>query len=102
MVILDEVDKLQIEQTIPDESQKLVGSIQPFKGHTLFEINCTTGIIDIAKFEEINASFQTGAVKRKVIVNPNCLYVSCLNKKGAAKKYLNWLIEKTIQSKGQK
>lgn len=101
-IILDETDKLQVEQTIPDESQKLVGSITPFKGHTLFEINCTTGQIIPATYEEINASFQTGAVKKKIIVKPNCLYISCLNKKSAAKKYLNWLIERTIKNKSNK
>ena len=101
-VILEETDKLQVEQTIPDESQKLIASVSPYKGHTLFEINCTTGTITPAKYKEVNASFQTGAVKKKIIVNPNCLYISCLNKKSAAKKYLNWVIEKTIQNKSNK
>lgn len=40
-VILNESDKLQIIQEIPDESKTLIESITPFKGHSMFEINCT-------------------------------------------------------------
>lgn len=96
-IINDEADKLQVVQQIPDESKKLIDSIVPYKGHTLFEINCTTGEINVATYEEITANFTTGGVRKKVIIQPNCLYISCLNKKSAAKKYLNWLIQKRYE-----
>lgn len=91
-IILKEQDRLQAIQQIPDESQRLIDSVVPYRGHTLFEINCTTGQINKAEFEEINANF-SGEVRKKIIINPNCLYISCLNKKSAKKKYLNWLLE---------
>jgi len=96
-IILDETDKLQVVQQIPDKTQLLIDSIIPFKGHTLFEINCSTGEILKAEYEEINAGFINGNVRKKILVKPNCLYISCLNKKSAKKKYLNWVIQKTIE-----
>lgn len=95
-LILDEADKMEVVQQIPDESRKLIDSITPHKGHTLFEIDCNTGEINEAKYEEIVSSFITKRVRRKVIVTPNCLYISCLNKKSARKKFVNWLIQKQI------
>lgn len=89
-IILDEQDKVEAVSQIPDETQKLFASIVPYKGHTLFEINCTTGEIVPAEYEDVTADFD-GKVRRKVIVKDNSLYISCLNKKSAAKKYFNWL-----------
>ena len=97
-IILDEADKIQTIQEIPDESQKLIDSITPYKGHTLFEIDCNTGEITVAEYEEVNASFIACGVRKKIIIKPNRLYISCLNKKSAKKKFINWLIEKQIQN----
>lgn len=97
-IIFDVPDKLEVVQQIPVESKKIIDSITPFKGHTLFEINCSTGEVKEAKYEEVNASFVNGAVKRKVIINDNCLYISCLNKKSALKKYSKWIFERTMQN----
>jgi len=94
-IILDEADKFGVIKQIPDETKKLVASITPHKGHTLFEINCTSGEILPAQYESLNADIN-GAVKRKVLTKENCLYISCLNKKSAQKKYLQWLISKTV------
>ena len=87
-IIFDEPDKIQAIQEIPDESSKLIDSITPYKGHTLFEIDCSTGEIKEAEYEEVNASYQTGAARKKIIIKPNCLYISCLNKKSAKKKFM--------------
>lgn len=68
---------------VPYETETLISSVTQHKGHTMFEINCTTGEIIPAKYEEINANIVTGKVSRKIIVNKNCLYISCLNKKNS-------------------
>ncbi len=90
--ILEDNDKLQVKQEIQVESKKLLDRITPYKGHTMFEINVSTGEIIKAKYEEINVSFESKAVKKKILVNDNCLYVSCLNLENARKKYVKYLM----------
>lgn len=92
-VILDEQDKMEIVAQAPHEAQKLLESITPYKGHTLFEINTGTGIIAPATYDDIISQLD-GRVRKKVLVKENCLYISCLNKKSAAKKYLKWIAER--------
>ncbi len=101
-ISFDEPDKLEVVQQIPVKSEKLVGKITPFKGHTLFEINCSTGEIIPATYEEISVGFKSAAAKKKVLTKENCLYISCLNIKSAKKKYFKWLIEKTMEQKFSK
>jgi hypothetical protein len=67
----------------------------PYKGHTLFELNCDTNEIVKAKFEEVNANIK-GAVRKKVIIKPNCLYISCLNEKSARKKFAKYMFENAL------
>ena len=94
------LDKEEIElhsQKEIHKQQKLVGKIVPFKGHTLFEINCTTGEIKVCDYEiqtidYLNAKEGNLKPKRKVIVKSNCLYVSTLNKDNARKKYIKYLM----------
>src|SRR5690349_9258703 len=97
-ILLDEADKVKSAIEIPFENKRMVMQTTPFKGHTLFEINCTTNEIYPAKFEETTAEI-TGKVHRKIIINENCLYISCLNKKSAFKKYIKWLSEKLTNTK---
>lgn len=97
-ITLDEQDKVEAISQIPDETQRLFTSIIPYKGHTLFEISCTSGEIIPAQYEDVIAEYG-GKVRKRVIVKENCLYISCLNKKSAAKKYLNWLAERIAQEK---
>ena len=97
-ILPDDPDKMQVVQPIPVKTEKLLDRITPYKGHTLFEIDCTTGEITEAKYEEINARFDGGGVKKKVLVKDNCLYISCLNKKSALKKYTNWMTDRLMQT----
>ena len=99
-IILEEQDRFNIVAEIPAKTEKSLGNIIPFKGHTMFEINCTTGEITTAEFEEIVAEV-TGGIRKKIITKENCLYISCLNKKVAKKKFLKWIIEKREQQKKQ-
>lgn len=97
-LILDERDNIHAVAEIPAKTQKIFDSVTQFKGHTMFEINCTTGKIIPAVYEEITASI-TGEVKKKILTKENCLYISCLNKKSASKKFLKWLMQKRAQQK---
>lgn len=92
-------EKLEVHAQKQIEKQhKLIQQITPFKGHTLYEINCTTGEIVEPEYETEAIDFKAAANgvianRRKVIIKDNCLYVSCLNKKNAKKKYLHWLLQ---------
>lgn len=74
------------------EKHLSIGNIVMHKGHTMFEINCTTGEVVPATFQSTNATFG-GGVKRKILCNENCLYVPCLNIKNAKKKFTRYLLE---------
>ena len=45
-VIQDSPDKMQVAQQVPVKTETLVDTIRPHKGHTLFEIDCSTGEIN--------------------------------------------------------
>lgn len=94
--IHDNPDKLQVVQQVPIKTETLVDSICQHKGHTLFEIDCSTGKIEAAKYEQIDGLFLGEGVRKKVIIKQNCLYVSCLNKKGALKKYTVWATDRLM------
>lgn len=83
-------DKVAIhKQNAIKKATNHVGFIKPHAGHTCFEINVKTGAISPAKFEESTMTFApngNGMVRRKVVIQPDCLYVSALNKKNAIKK----------------
>lgn len=92
-LILEEGVKENIIIDKPYEKKRMIMSTVPFKGHTFFEIDCMTGKIEKAKFEETTADLD-GATHKKVLIHENCVYISCLNKKSALKKYTKWLHEK--------
>ena len=83
--IVNEVKKQQEKQL------KFIGQQRPHSGHKCFEINLSTGEINLAEFKEEAISFEdarNGIIsgKRKVIVKEGCVYVTALNKKNAIKK----------------
>ena len=94
----DNPDKLQVVQQVPIKTETLMDSIRPFKGHTLFEIDCSTGNIVAAEYEQIDGLFSGGGVRKKVIIKENCLYISCLNKKSALKKYTAWITDRLMSN----
>lgn len=66
----------------------------PHKGHTLWEINLNTGDVKPAKFVQVDMELtrlgqspNLQTVRKKVITNPNCIYISALNIQNAAKKF---------------
>lgn len=98
-LILDPQDKTELHaQKEIEKQKKLVGRITPHRGHTLFEINCTTGEITEAEYEVEAIDFKAAAngqmaKTKKVITKENCLYISCLNKTNAKKKFLNYVMQ---------
>lgn len=72
---------------------KLLGSIRPKRGHTLFEVNLDTGDIIPAVKEPIDfvVGKKNSEKKSKVITKGNCIYISALNKRNVIKKINNHL-----------
>lgn len=79
--------KENIVHVIPDKKQNFHGTFKGERGHTLFKYDPATKIMEPAKYELMPADFKNPKkVKKKVIMEPGCNYVSALNKKNAAKK----------------
>lgn len=92
---IPQIEEIEIVDQNQQEKQLVIGNVIMHKGHTMFEINCSTGEIAPVKFESTNANFVSGAVKRKITIKPNCLYVPCLNLRNAQKKFAKFILEQT-------
>ncbi len=90
---IPQTEEIEIVSQKEVEAKVVIGNISMHKGHTMFEVNFTTGSIVPAKYEEVTVSFETGAAKRKILCNDNCIYVPCLNIKSAKKKVAKYIIE---------
>ena len=97
-LIFDEPDKTEIVAEVPVKTQKLIHSIKPYKGHTLFAINPITGKCSEAEYESITANI-SGAVRKKVIAEANCVYISALNKRNALIKFFKMVGKQISNSK---
>lgn len=95
-------ERLQIESVqARQENQefKLIGSLRPLKGHTLWEINRKTLEIKPAKYttsvkkkitwHEALKIHNGHQVKTEVIVDKDCEYISALTKESALQRYLS-------------
>ena len=76
---------------------KHFGSTRIRKGHILYEVKILNDFvvsIEPAKYESVTLDLtktfekghKVGKAHKKVIMNPNCIYVSALNKENALKK----------------
>ncbi len=105
----EEQDKVVIvEQKEVEKQLKLIGTLKPKRGHTLFEINFKEGTIVEAEIEQQDIHFQKAkngrmSSNKKVIQKENCIYIPALNKKNASKKLLKLLEQqkKRVQSQKQ-
>lgn len=99
-----------VNQRQVEYEKKFLGTTKRNNGHTFFEINCSTGEIKEAEYDEEklvlvdNKCLLTGAVigtsslaVRDIVCKENCLYIAALNKQSAKKKYFKWLIESKLQ-----
>ena len=84
-------DKIEIVDQVQEKRvEQFVGSIHPYPGHTLFEVNGITGTIEPAKFEAMDIHFNPNgnipnSNRKKLVINKGCIYVSALNKKNVIK-----------------
>ena len=90
-------DKVEISAEIPNKrEEKYIATLHPQKGHSCFEMNLVTKEIKLAEIENVAADF-IGASKgsfvkkSKILVKPNCIYETALNKENAAKKFIKKL-----------
>ena len=92
---MKEVEKLyKDELKVAEERQiekkfKLVAQLRPMPGHKCFQLNVRSGEITLAKFKEIKPEFNPNTKvttwRKTLIQEPDCLYVTALNKKNAIK-----------------
>ena len=76
----------------------MIGSLKPQKGHTCFQLNLSNGKITIAEFENIDADFIKAAKgdfskKKKLVIEPNCIYATALNLENVKKKFTKMLLD---------
>ena len=90
----EDIDKASIEHSIKKEVEKqhkLLYSIKPHKGHTLYKIHKKTLEISLVDFETqdinyVQAMKRDYSQKKKVIKEEDYIYVSCLNIKNVHKR----------------
>lgn len=79
--------KENIVHVIPDKKQKFHGTFKAQRGYTVFKYDPLTNTMEPAKYELLPADFRNlKKIKKKVVMEPGCDYISALNKKNAAKK----------------
>lgn len=84
-------DKAKMEVQVQQRKQveyQLLGSLKPKNGHTIWEINEETGSINPAEYKKESAVFGAKIPPKKLIVNPDCVYIPALNAENAKRKYL--------------
>jgi hypothetical protein len=78
---------------------KLKGKIKPHPGHILFEIDLSKAVIEAvpATYQKIayifNPFWQTDskiAANKKVIIKPDCVYISAMNATNALKHFYKY------------
>lgn len=83
-----EKPKIHKEAEVKKENN-FIGSKRLRKGHTLFEVNASTGEIKIAEYQtkDVFINSDNSTTKRKtVIVRENCIYIGALNVENVKKK----------------
>lgn len=85
----------------PVIKNELLLRLRPKKGHRCYEMNVTTGQVEEAVVVETDAVIAPGAsmpsVVKKVLIKPNCIYTTALNKQNAFRHLI-----KQIQSANTK
>lgn len=83
-------EKIEIQVEKQQEiKQEYIGNIMPHNGHTLFEMDLETNEIKEAEFEkELTAiAFDGQQHNKRLVLKPNHIYCSALNKKNAKKHF---------------
>lgn len=85
-ILLDTTDKdtrPEIQHIAEHKKATLISKIRPYKGHKLFEVdidNETIRVITPERTAVITSSSEV-STHNKIATRPNCLYISCLNRK---------------------
>jgi len=74
-----------------EKKLKHLGTIQPHKGHSVYELNIETGEIVLAKYKTASINFRTGEGKKVIVVKENHLYTTSLNMKNAKRRFLKMI-----------
>ena len=82
---------VNISQKQQKSELKLMGSIKPKNGHTLFKVDKKTLKVSKANFEGIDVHFDNAKTRdtfkrKKVIIEQGFIYVSSLNEKNVLKR----------------
>ncbi len=85
-------DKVEIVGQAEKKYEVKKATINPYPGHILYEFDLKNKKINVAEFEEQNIEFlkldkRWAGVTKKVIIKPDCIYISALNQKNAEKEY---------------
>ncbi len=88
-----EKDKVEIVGQAEKKYEVKKATINPYRGHSLFQFDLKNKTITVAEFEEQNIEFLKldkawSGVTKKVIIKPDCIYISALNQRNAEKKFM--------------
>lgn len=89
---LDKAIKSEISVQKKQEVEYILeGTISPRKGHKVFEVNELTGECKEASYKSDTAAFniRVKLPPKKMVVNPDCVYIPALNSDNAKKKFKN-------------
>lgn len=72
---------------------KMLGTLTPRPGHTLYEFNLKTKVIREAVFEDELILKDGARATRKLVMQSNCVYRFFLNRKNAERKFFKLLMK---------
>lgn len=92
--------KQDIESIILKQKEQeftFIGSLNPKRGHNLWEINTKTLEVKLAEYkkeknitwEEALHFYYGGKLKKTVVIQKDCVYISSLSKATALERYLS-------------
>lgn len=88
-------DKVDVSDVKISKETKLLGSLRPPLGHSVFELNLETLEIKLAQFENVTVDYKQNQsvrdVRKKLLIRKKCMYVSALNMENANRKFLKSL-----------
>lgn len=65
---------------------KLMGQVRKQPGHSLFEYNVKTDNLSVVELKINSVDITSKDLHLRMVTNPDCLYVTALNRKNAIKK----------------
>lgn len=93
---MKELKNIQPDKTKPATEQQILkqahaGTLNPFPGQKLYELNKTTGTITEVQYQTSSVHFNTQEIIHTAITKPGCIYVLAINRRNAEKKFFKHL-----------